>query len=247
MAPIETRGPDQIPRFISPTETAGLDKSGQPTADIAIPRHDSIKRRMLEVMGEGTVYATPDQATIQLGAITESVNLATAQSQNTAAINNIVNALRGLGVPAEQMQTVQYSIEPQYTYEDGTQTFRAYRVTHLIQMTSNQVERSGVIVDTAVNAGANYVANIQFTVTQPELFYNQALMSAIMNARQKAAAIANALAVTLNRVPYRVREVERLRPPVPYQATLYAQADVTPIQPGELKITAAVRAEYSYF
>lgn len=207
-------------------------------------------RPLIEVTGEGKVSTAPNRAIIVLGVITESPSLATAQSENASAVTNVINALLSLNIPREQIQTVTYRFEIQYNYEDGTQIFRGYRVTHLLQVTIDRVEQTGLVVDTAVNSGANFVSSIRFTITNLEIYYNQALSTAIQNAESKANTIARTLGVTLVRTPVKITEETRvIEPPIPFQASLLTEgaAVPTPIQPGELEIRAVLRAQYSYF
>ncbi|MCQ6564118.1 SIMPL domain-containing protein [Paenibacillus mendelii] len=206
--------------------------------------------RLITVTGEGKVSTAPKRAIIVLGVITESPSLATAQSENASAVTNVINALLSLNIPREQIQTVTYRIEIQYNYEDGTQILRGYRVTHLLQITIDRVEQTGLVVDTAVNSGANFVSSIRFTVPNLEIYYNQALSTAIQNAESKANTIARTLGVTLIRTPVKItEETQVIEPPIPFQASLLTEgaAVPTPIQPGELEIRAVLRAQYTYF
>ncbi|ULL14557.1 DUF541 domain-containing protein [Paenibacillus sp. H1-7] len=203
----------------------------------------------LEVIGEGSVAAAPDQASITLGAITEDVSLQTAQTQNAAMVTNIISSLLNLNIPKQNIQTVTYRIDIEYNYADGIQTLRGYKVTHLLQVTVDRTEQTGTIVDTAVKNGANTVSSIQFSVKHPNAYYNQALTSAIHNAQQKALTMANALGVTLVRTPVQVQELSRQQEPTPFQPVMFSavSAPATPIQPGELSISAAVKVQFTYY
>jgi uncharacterized protein YggE len=214
---------------------------------VKTPRFSHNNPYTIEVTGEGTVCAAPDKANITLGSLTENVSLTAAQKENAAAVSDIINSLIAIGIPKEHIQTVNYRIDTEYNYEDGKQTFRHYKVTHLLQVSIDKVELTGLVVDTAVNHGANSVSNIEFTIAYPEAYYNQALSLAITNGQNKANTIAAALGVTL-KFPAQVQEVLRPLEPAPYPAPLYAKSAgaATPIQPGELKISAAVKAVYFY-
>lgn len=205
------------------------------------------KRNRIEVTGEGTVSVAPNKAIIVLGVVTENVSLTVAQKENASAVANIIDALMKLTVPKENIQTAQYSSDIQYDYEDGKQMFRGYKVTHLLQVTVDNVDQTGLVVDTAVRNGANTVSNIQFTLANPEIAYNKALSAAIKNSQFKAATIAQTLGVTLHPIPTLVQEISRTEQPIPYPAAkLYSTGEATPIQPGELKISASVKVDFTY-
>lgn len=201
----------------------------------------------IEVFGEGTVSASPDRAIIVLGTVTENVSLTIAQKENAESVSNIINELLKLNIPQQQIQTVEFRIDILYNYEDGKQIFRGYQITHLLQITINNLDQTGLVVDTAVANGANTVSSIQFKMAHPEMHYNRSLSLALENAHHKAMTIANTLGVTLNRIPLRIQEESRAQEPIPYQASLLATSAPTPIQPGELKITAAVKVQYSFY
>jgi len=201
---------------------------------------------VLKVTGEGSISVAPDRAVVTLGAITENQNLQVAQSQNTRIISNVIDSLLQLGIPKDNIKTAEYRIDIQYDYQEGKQIFRGYRVTHLLQITIDQIELTGRVVDTAVNNGANSVSNIQFTLKNPEIYYNQALSLAVKDSVLKAMTIAKTLGVRLNKIPIQVQEISPVPEPVPFETTLYAKRADTPIQPGELKVSATVRADYSY-
>ncbi len=207
--------------------------------------HAKINR--LKVSGEGTISVSPNQAKITVGAMTEQESLQQAQQENTKIISDVINALTNLGIPHENIQTITYRIDPLYDYKDGRQIFRGYRVTHQLQIKIEDVDHVGQIVDLAVSQGANTISNIQFTVAQPEFHYNEALKTALNDAYMKAYTLTTQLNVNLNPIPIKIDEYSQISsPPVPFTQTLMAQAEATPIQPGEIKILATVIAQYTY-
>jgi uncharacterized protein YggE len=219
----------------------------QNPASVAQPMPPN-KPNRLTVAGEGSVFVNPDTAMITIGVITENQNLSAAQKENTDKTAAVINSLLGLGISQKDIQTTTYRIEPQYDYENGKQIFRGYKVEHQFQVTIKDLSKIGQVIDKAVASGANFVSSIQFTVSNPDVFYNQALTLAIQNAQQKAIVMARALQVTLNPVPIAVTELSQNVPPrpIPFQAMALAQDSGVPIQPGENKITASVKIDYTF-
>ncbi|WP_171689085.1 SIMPL domain-containing protein [Paenibacillus germinis] len=200
----------------------------------------------IEVLGTGTAAAAPDRAVVVLGAITEGPVLPAVQTENAKIVTTIIQSLLKLNIPREKIQTYDFGIEIQYDYQEGKQIFRGYKVTHLLQITNDRVELTGIIVDTAVSSGANNITDIKFTTSQPGFYENQALSLAIRNAHQKAVTIANTLGVTLVTVPSQIQEITGTAEPIPYAATMLSKSTVTPIQPGQLTIYAKVRVWYQF-
>ncbi|WJH33877.1 SIMPL domain-containing protein [Paenibacillus sp. CC-CFT747] len=200
---------------------------------------------VIEVIGEGKANAVPDEAVIVLGVDSQGLELQKVQAENAAAVSAIIRSLLALSVPRENIQTTDYRIEPQYDYPDGKAVFRGYKVTHLLRIENGEIGLTGQIVDTAVSQGANNVSSISFDVKHREAYVQEALSLAIRNARQKAEAIAVTLRIPLPALPCEVQELPPASGPVPYSAALYAKSEAaTPIQPGQISITASVRVTY---
>ncbi|WP_257985787.1 SIMPL domain-containing protein [Bacillus sp. M6-12] len=200
----------------------------------------------MKVSGEGSVTAAPDRAIVTVGVITEGNDPEKAQTENAAAITRIVNALVAIGIPRENIRTADYRIEPQYDYKEGQQIFKGYKVTHLLRITVEKIEQTGTVLDTAVKNGANYAANIEFSISNPEAYYNQALSLALKNAYGKAITIAQTLDVHLIATPIHVEEVSQAPSPLTYKSAEFAAIQATQIQPGEQTISALIRAQYIY-
>lgn len=201
----------------------------------------------IKVIGEGKVSIQPDIAEVTIGIVTEETSLEQAQQKNAFAVSEIKDALIALGINEEDIQTIDYSIFPQYDYIDGKQIFRHYRVEHSLRVTVRQIQSVGLIVDTAVKNGANQISNIQFSVSDESRYVKQALTLAIHDAGQKAETIANTLNISLYSTPISVTEhPQEQEGPIPFAATLAKSEASTPIQPGTIHMTSTITAIYTY-
>ncbi|WP_028399535.1 SIMPL domain-containing protein [Ectobacillus panaciterrae] len=208
------------------------------------PEYRPIKDSTLTLQGEGTVQAKPDVVVITLGVSTENENVKTAQEENAVHSAALLNALKALGIQEQEIQTISYTITPEYNYIDGKSILRGYRVEHLYEITVLNVQKAGEVYAAAVQAGANIARGLTFRVSNPDVYYQQALTLAIQQAQEKAKAVVSTLGVTLNPIPISITEEPGA---VPRYATYAASSKaVPPIQPGELDITVAIRAVFSY-
>lgn len=205
------------------------------------------RNNIIKVKGEGEISIQPDTASVNLGVVTESKELIDAQQENSIVANKVIDSLIALGIDRNQIQTFDYRIESDYDYDQGKQTFRGYKITHVLQVKIDDLSNIGKVVDTAVQNGANYVANVQFTTRYKDAYYQQALAIALTNATNKAKTIANTLRVTLNPTPILVIEGGDMIQPFENQQVAFVKvASSTPIQPGQLIIKAIVAADYKY-
>ncbi|MCD8501886.1 MAG: SIMPL domain-containing protein [Bacillaceae bacterium] len=200
----------------------------------------------LVVHGEGTVTTPPDTVTLLLGAVTESHSLKEAQQENSNRISAVIETLRNFDISADDIQTVDYRMEPQYDFIDGKQTFRAYQVVHLLNITLSDVNMAGTITDAAVTAGANTIRNIQFSISNSSAIYQQALINAVNDGKTKAASVASSLPINLNPVPTKIEEI--IQPDViPFRpmSLTALEGEGVPLQPGTLEIKARVEMTFT--
>jgi uncharacterized protein YggE len=62
------------------------------------------------VSGAGSIAAAPDQVTIRIGVRTEGTEAIDTLEQNNQQMNNLLNALRQAGIPAQDIRTEGISI-----------------------------------------------------------------------------------------------------------------------------------------
>lgn len=194
----------------------------------------------ITVTGNGTVDATPDQASFGFGVTTNGATAAEALSRNASQARAIIDALKKAGVGSSDIQTTQVSLWPQ-TSSNGTR-ITGYQASNSVQVTA-ALGKSGSLVDAAVRAGANNVDGPSLDTADRSALYNEALKQALGEAKQKAQAIANATGLTLG-AALKVRE-GGAPTPIVYGEALAAKGTAVPIEAGTQKIQASVTVTYS--
>src|SRR6266550_921777 len=64
----------------------------------------------IEVAARGEVHVSPDRATIQISVQTRAVTAAAAAAENATKQKSVLDALRALGLEADQLSTVKYKV-----------------------------------------------------------------------------------------------------------------------------------------
>lgn len=204
----------------------------------------------MTVRGQGEVMVKPDQAKLTIGIVTENQNVEAAQQENAATANRVISSLNQLGIDDRSIKTNHYSIQPLYDYVGGKSVFRTYQVDHQLEVTVHDIARVGLVYELAVKNGANRGGNIQFSVTNTDVYYRQALSKALQNARKKAEEIARTVGAVINELPIKITEEQELSGrPIPFNTFKLAAAqaqETPPIQQGEYKIEAQVSVIYQY-
>lgn len=154
----------------------------------------------IAINGEGKVTAVPDIARISVGLLTEGRDIAAIQRQNTEKMNNLIAAVKALGVAEKDIQTTNYSIYPKYDYTDGRSILSGYTVNQNATVKVRDLSKVGAIFAKVGEIGANQVSGPDFTIDDPTALHDQARLEAIADAQAKAETLARSLGVTLGRV-----------------------------------------------
>jgi uncharacterized protein YggE len=152
--------------------------------------------------GEAVVQAKPDQAKIDIGVVSQATTAQAAAAQNAKALEGVLAALRKALGPKPEIRTISYSVNPDYRYpkEGGRPTITGYSARNVVQVTTNDLDKVGPVIDAATQAGANTIHRLQFTLRDEQAVRAQALQEASRKARSNAEAIAAALGVRVVRV-----------------------------------------------
>ena len=219
--------------------------SGQ--ANAAPEISDPIKG--ITVQGLGKVTIRPDLATVNVSVQVTAATAAEAQSKASAAMTNVITAVKGQGVADADLATQWISLAPQYSY-DSTGTappkILGYQASQSLTIKVRQIERSGPVIDAAVGAGANQVNGIAFSVADPTNAAGQARTAAVADARTRAASLASAAGVTLG-TAVSITELSASAPvPIPYAYDkALGVSPETPVQPGTTDIEVDVQVTFA--
>jgi uncharacterized protein YggE len=219
----------------------------------ATPGGMASAHRTVSVSGTATVRKAPDQAVISLAVETNAPTAQDAAQRNAQRMAAVVRAVRSAGIPAERIRTTGYNLNPEYRYtnpapgQTGEQKLVGYRATNTLEVLVDSIPRVGPVLDAAVAAGANRANGISYQLREPEAARREALRLAVANARQDAEALAAAAGVPLGEL-LELSSTGMVRTPGPVFAradmALAGAATPTPVEPGQLEITAAVSAVY---
>ena len=150
---------------------------------------DVLQGRHITVSGAGSVRARPDLAIAELGVTAHGETATLAMSQNRQLVASLRQALRQNGVEDADVLTSDFAIHR----ERGSQSQRGvdrpgerFVMRNLLQVTIRDIERAGVLLDRLVEAGANEVRGIRFTLQDDTQMALQARALAAADARQKA-------------------------------------------------------------
>jgi len=211
---------------------------GQPVADR--PRPPSVT-----VNGEATIATEPDQAQIDIGVFTQARTAPDASRENAERLARVLAEVKKLLSKADEVKTSGYSLNPQYRYpQGGKPEIVGYTANNIVRIKTSKLDDVGKLIDAAMQAGANNINRLLFTLKDEEAARLDALRQASAKAKAKAEAIAASLGLKILRISS-VTEGERSFQPIFRQApmargeALAAQAP-TPVEPGTVDVRSTV-------
>ena len=209
----------------------------------------------LHVLGEGEVTVTPDRSIVELGVEASASTAAAAAEQASATAERLVAAIREISSNPDdiQIQTTGISLAPVFQPATPTQPRSAnpvgYRSSNTITITIDQLDLTSSVLDAALAAGANTVHSISFTLKSDGPAKERALRLAVLDAANKARVAAEALQgsvrglISLNEEYVHVPIARSSRSAFPEAAMSPASV---PVEAGQLRIRATVRANFAY-
>lgn len=204
----------------------------------------SAHNRTISVAGTGEIDAAPDAAEVHLAVRATGPDAASVSSSIAADAEALRSALADFGIPAENVQTASYYVREDPRTRDQPNETR-YAGRHTFQVTVDDVERVGGLIDAATDAGADDVGGVSYTLSEDrrEQLRDEALQTAVTDARGEAAVLANATDLEVTGVVVASTQGTDVRP---YRTEFQAAADAgTTIEPRDVTVSATVDVTFA--
>lgn len=203
-------------------------------------------RRVMEVVGRGEVSTTPDTGYITFGISTLASSAAQSVKENALKTTGVITRVKGILGSGDKIQTTGYSLLPEYSYsENKGRELMGYRTINMLFVETKDIQKVGEIIDAAIEAGANTVESVRFGVENATRLKKEALSDATRDAMEMAAVLAEAGGVEIGKIVSISPDYTQY-PITPRGFALEAakSAMPTPIEPGELTVSATVRVVF---
>jgi uncharacterized protein YggE len=223
---------------------AALSAHAGPVAGAPATSPDAPAANTISVSASGKISQVPDIARVSLGVTVTKPTVKSARSAAAARMNDIIAAVKALGVAEADIQTTGLNLYPQYANGSSTKIV-GYTIGNQVQITVRDLDKADDVFDTATAKGATEVNGISFDIADPAKALNDARVAAIAAAQTSAAAMASAAHVTLGAV-VSITDTSPTSPIVYGRLGAFAAADAaTPIQPGSQDVAATVTVVFS--
>jgi hypothetical protein len=214
-------------------------QTGQPS--------DEVAAQTIAVIGEGKANTQPDIAEATIGVQLTNPNLSEATGAAQQTMEAILTALQSQGIAEQDIQTTNFNIFVERPLgPDGQPTQEPlYHVNNDVQVTIRDLNMIGPVLDAAIEAGANNIYGVNFSVDDPSAARAQAREEALNNAAAQAQDLAELAGVQLGEV-VRISEVMPNQGVIPLAAQAgIGGGEAGPIVPGQLEVTVWLEVVYA--
>ncbi|GAC1641166.1 MAG: SIMPL domain-containing protein [Herpetosiphon sp.] len=197
-------------------------------------------RRTITVIGEGTIRAEPNTATVQVGVRSQGTTAKIALADNSDKMAVLMSKLKEAGVAPKDVQTNNFHVGA--TYDGSNHQINGYEVNNSVKVVVHDITKTGDLLDKVVQAGANNVMGISFGFDDVTGVRGRARTAAMDDASTKAQGLVLAAGASLGKV-ITISESGNGAPPMPMLQAGAASAAV-PIAPGEQSIVVNVQVTF---
>ena len=209
----------------------------------AAPAGAAVPAGKIVVDATGTVEATPDSMTVNIGVRSRAETAAAALDRANTLVAQVVQVLKGAGVRDRDLKTTELSIGPEYQSDPNKPV--AYVATNVVRATVRDLSKAGAVADAAARAAGDDVIlqGVSFDVQHPTGAQRRARVAAVKAARDQAQRLARAAGMKLGDV-VSIRETATSGGPIVTER-LAAASDAIPVEPGTQQVSVTIHVVFT--
>jgi uncharacterized protein len=212
--------------------------------------------RVIEVTGEGEVFARPDLAVVSFSVENEEKEAEQVLLKNAEKVNSVIAYFKENGIEEKDIKTTTFNLYPRYEYYGDSSYLKpeerrvlvGYEAVQTVEVKIREMDKIGEFLEGGVVSGANRVHGISFTVENEKELTKEAREIAIKEAKEEAETLSKQLGVRLTGI---IGFSEQQDGGIDYMRSLgmgemdkMAEFTTPEIATGENKITSRVYLRY---
>lgn len=206
---------------------------------------------VIVVTGESQIKVAPDQAWLNVGVETRDAKGPEARRLGAAAMTSVMAKLKSTGLAADAIETIGFSLHPEYDYANGRQRMKGFVVSNQLQVRIDDVNAVADVLDAVGSlslppASTVMIGSLRFDLKNRDGVERDALTRAVRDARERAGAMAAGAGMAVGRI-LRIEETGAKSPVMKYEGPQMAMAGraadaimSTPIEPSDIEVRAMV-------
>jgi len=170
-------------------------------AETKISTDNSISKSTLHVQGTAVLTVPADQVVLNVGALTENVDVKMAMQSNNEIMQKSIKAINDLGLKKGDYQTNAFSVSPKYSYDKfGVNKLEGYSVVNTIEIKTKNLALIGEIINTLTSNGINQINSISFGLENLRVHREKVIEQATINAKEDAKILATSSSLRTKKI-----------------------------------------------
>ena len=206
----------------------------------------------IEANGIASINVVPDLVTVNYNIEAFAKNASSAKDDASETLEILTRKLVSSGFDKEELQTISFSVNPEYDWNYNQRRQIGYRAYHSlkIELPASDFEKISSAIDAGINSGSDIShINFELSPSKQSEYKAEALRLAGEDARMKAEASVSGLDKKLGRlVSVSVSEFNyypwMVYGEVREDSAYEAKDSVVQIVPGEQSVSASIRVVY---
>ncbi len=196
----------------------------------------------IQVQGSGSVDVAPDAFSITFVVEQKGEGVSKLNKQVESDLNNVVDFLLKEGVESSQIQSMQVRLTPRYEPTPQGHRENGFVLSREVTFTHKKLEDYDKLIDGILSRGVTRIQKFDFVISDEASQYENALIKAVKDAKQRAILLSKELGVKLGHVVH----ISEFGGPVPSVQPRYrmAQAEASASLPGQQSVSATVNVSF---
>ncbi len=176
------------------------------TCAFGVDRNRENNVSKLSVQGNGKIEVPADLFKVSVGVLTTDKKLDQAMNMNSDKMKNVEEVFGSLGLSKDEYKTSGFSVNPVFSPRPKNVSSKwerkiiSYEVSNTFEVKSTNIKLIGKLLQSAADAGANKIGDINFGLSNPNVYRGDAIKAAVNNANNDAMALANAAGLSLTKI-----------------------------------------------
>ena len=154
----------------------------------------------ITVSAEAERFVSPDVASFTFSFTRKSMSLKEATESVNKRASTLLRELERKGVDKDEIKTLSYNIDPEYSWKEREKKFVGYRVSQNFELKTKDLEKVSTLLDTVSAFGVDSVGSLTFSVENDEKIKEELRKEAIEKAKRKAKILSKDLGVKFGRI-----------------------------------------------
>lgn len=216
--------------------------------------YSDLENPKMSITGSAEIYVPADTASFRAEVSTDGTNAYETLAKHSNRINAVVEAFKKMDIKDKELKTSRVSLTPSWSPRprnpepNWRPVVTGYTANGGITVKTSRINETGKMLATAVDAGANSLSSISFSIANPRPHRLKAIEKATKNAKEEAVILAKAANVNLGKIASITLQSHGIQQPRTYgyaKMEMYAAADSNGSPPTVLGGLITVRSSVS--